>query len=137
MLLNGSKLSYNKTQAGSYTRLNSLKEVPELGVDPEKIENSPISTEVKRYENGVGDAGDLEYKFVYEENKAGSETRVLLEMGDANKPVYWEHELPDGTKYQFQATPACKISGGALNGVVELVVKMALNSDITRVDPEE
>lgn len=137
MLLNGSKLGYNKTETSSYTYLKTLKEVPDLGFEPEKIENTPINATVKRYENGVGDPGDLEYKFVYEENKKSSETRTLLELCDAKKPVNWEHVLPDGTKYQFSATPSAKISGGALNAVAELTIAMALNSDMKRINPND
>ena len=39
MLANGIKLEYGET-SGSYTELSGLKEVPELGVEPEKVENT-------------------------------------------------------------------------------------------------
>ena len=44
MLANGAKLGYKKKGAsGDYTDLTGLKEIPELGEDPEKVENSGTS----------------------------------------------------------------------------------------------
>lgn len=49
--------------------LEGLKEVPELGIDPEKVENTTLADTIKQYEFGIGDAGELEYKFTYENLK--------------------------------------------------------------------
>ena len=51
MLANGAKLGYKKKGAsGDYTDLTGLKEIPELGEDPEKVENSGLADKVKQYE---------------------------------------------------------------------------------------
>ena len=59
MLANGSKLYYKQKPANDFTELVDLKEIPEMGIEPEKVENTPLSASVKQYELGVGDAGDL------------------------------------------------------------------------------
>ena len=64
MLANGITLSYG-TAKGTYTKLAGLKEVPEFGIEPEKVENTTLEDKVKKYEFGIGDAGELEYKFAY------------------------------------------------------------------------
>ena len=67
MLANGIKLGY-KEKGGSvstYTDLPGLQEVPEIGIEPEKVENTCLADKVKQYENGIGDAGDIEFKFKY------------------------------------------------------------------------
>ncbi len=130
MLANGAKLGYNTETAGAYTDLKTLKELSVIGSDPELIENTPIAAKNKQYELGVGDAGDLEFKFKWENTKEGSETRKLLEMCAAAKPVFWQLTLIDGTKYTFSATPSRKVEAGAINSVVDLVIKLALNSDL-------
>ena len=57
MLANGSTLGYRAAGGtGDFTDLDGLKELPDIGVDPEKVENTPLSAHVKQYENGVGDA---------------------------------------------------------------------------------
>ena len=50
MLANGITLGYKELSGGSsYTILAGLKEVPELGDEPEKVENTCLSDSVKQY----------------------------------------------------------------------------------------
>lgn len=135
MLANGIKLGYKESGGSTYTDLTGLKEVPELGVEPEKVENTCLSDTVKQYENGIGDAGDLEYKFKYENKSATSPYRVLRKAQEAGKTLSFQETLPDGTTYTFDAQPSVKLGGGGVNGVVEFTLKMALQSDIAVTDP--
>ena len=60
MLANGAALGYKETKEGaSYTDLAGLKEIPEIGSDPEKVENTTLKDKVKQYEMGIGDPGDI------------------------------------------------------------------------------
>lgn len=135
MLANGIKLGYKESGGSTYTDLTGLKEVPELGVEPEKVENTCLSDTVKQYENGIGDAGDLEYKFKYENKSATSPYRVLRKAQEVGKTLSFQETLPDGTTYTFDAQPSVKLGGGGVNGVVEFTLKMALQSEITVADP--
>ena len=49
MLANGATLEYKKKSAteSTYTKLKGLKEIPEMGVDPEKVENTDLDDTVK------------------------------------------------------------------------------------------
>ena len=59
MLANGITLGVKKTkEAPTYTELEGLKEVPELGADPEKVDNTTLADKTKIYELGIGDPGD-------------------------------------------------------------------------------
>ena len=66
MLANGAKLGFKKSGGASFTDLPGLKEIPEMGIEPEKVENTCLTDKNKQYENGIGDPGDLVYKFRYE-----------------------------------------------------------------------
>lgn len=77
MLANGIKLAYGKAK-GTYTDLVGLKEVPEFGIEPEKVENTTLADKVKKYEFGIGDAGELEYKFAYDNSSTTSSYRVCV-----------------------------------------------------------
>lgn len=137
MLANGVTLGYDKAGDGvSYTILKTLKKVPDLGLEPELVENTTINAKNKQYDVGVGDLGELEYTFKYMENKKSSETRVILELCDAGKEVGWQHKYPDGTEFTFKGTPSYKITGGELNSPLELVVKIGISSDLERKDVE-
>lgn len=136
MLANGTKLGYKKQSAtGDYKDLTGLKEVPELGNEEEKVENTGLADKTKQYEFGVGDPGDLEYKFKYENKTAESPYRVLRKASEDKEILSFCETLPDGTKYEYDAMVSVKLSSGAVNGVLEFTLKMALQSEITPTDP--
>lgn len=84
MLANGIKLAFSETK-GNYQNLVGLKEVPEFGIEPEKVENTTLADTVKKYEFGIGDAGELEYKFAYNNSSATAPYRVLRKAADGKK----------------------------------------------------
>lgn len=138
MLANGTTLGYKKKSGtpSSYTILQGLKEIPELGVEPEKVENTCLSDAVKKYEFGIGDPGDLEFKFKYDNSSATSSYRILRTAAETKEVLEFEETLPDGTKFNWDAQVSVKLGGGGVNGVIDFTVKMALQSEITPVDPE-
>lgn len=137
MLANGATLSYKKKgSGGDYTLLTGLKEIPELGEDPEKVENTGLSDPVKQYEFGIGDAGDLSYVFKYENTSEDSPYRVMRKAAYTKEVLSFQEALPDGTKYEYDAQVSVKRSGGGVNGVMEFTLNMALQSEITTTDPQ-
>ena len=135
MLANGIKLSYKKSGEGEFVLLTGLKEVPELGTEPEKVENTCLSDTVKQYEFGIGDPGDLEYKFKYENKSATSPYRVMRNAEAAKEVLTFKEELPDGTTVTFDAMVSVKLGSGVVNGVLDFTLKMALQSDMAFTDP--
>jgi len=137
MLANGSTLGYRqKGTSTAFADLEGLKELPDIGVDPEKVENTPLSAKVKQYENGVGDAGDMDYKFKYDNSSATSPYRVMRQAAEAGTILTFEHKLVDGTSFVYDAEVSVKVTGGGLNNPVEFTLSMSLQSDITVTDPE-
>lgn len=135
MLANGIKLSY-KTSGSTYTELTGLKEVPEIGSDPEKVENTCLSDTVMQYEYGIGDPGDLEFLFKYDNSSETSSYRILRNLADAKTKTGFKLEYPDETTFTWEAQVNVKLGGGGVNGVLEFTLAMALQSEITVVDPE-
>ncbi len=136
MLANGATLGYKKKGADEeYTILTGLKELPELGDDPEKVENTSLTDKTKQYEFGIGDAGDLTYKFKYENKTATSPYRVMRLAAAEKEVLSFCETLPDGTKYEYDAQVSVKRSGGGVNGVMEWDLNMALQSEIKVTDP--
>lgn len=135
MLANGIKLSYKSGTGSTYTELQGLKEVPEIGSDPEKVENTCLSDTVKQYEYGIGDPGDLEFKFKYDNSSATSSYRVLRNLADAKTKTGFKLEYPDKTTFTWDAQVNVKLGGGSVNGALEFTLAMALQSAITVADP--
>lgn len=136
MLANGIKLSYKST-GSTFKELTGLKEVPEMGNNPEKIENTCLSDDTKQYEFGIGDYGDLAYKFKYVNDKADSPYRILRKLADDKTVVDFEQAYPDGTKFTFKAQCSVKLGGGTVNSAMEFTLSLALQSKIDVTDPQE
>lgn len=139
MLANGTTLGYRKhTDSGSsaaYTDLAGLKEIPEVGTELEKVDNTDLSNSHKIYENGIGDLPDMVYKFKYDNTKANSPYRVMRDAA-AKKEVWdFREKTKDGTVTEFTAQFSLKRTGGGVNGVIEFEVTMAVQSEIKQTDP--
>lgn len=129
MLANGITLSCGEAK-GSYTKLVGLKEVPEFGIEPEKVENTTLEDKVKKYEFGIGDAGELEYKFAYDNTTTTSPYRVLRKAADDKKKLFFKQAYPDGTEVTFEGQVSVKLGGGGVNSVIEFTLKIALQSEL-------
>lgn len=137
MLANGIKLGYKKKsgEPSSYTDLPGLKEVPEIGDEPEKVDNTCLSDTVKQYEYGIGDPGDLEFKFKYENSSETSPYRVLRKAAEEKEVLSFQQTFPDKTTFTWDAQVSVKLGGGGVNGIIEFTLKMALQSKIAVTDP--
>lgn len=135
MLANGAKLGYKKSGGSSYTDLPGLKEIPEMGIEPEKVENTCLTDKNKRYENGIGDAGEMTYKFKYDNTSANSPYRVMRKAQESGEVLSFQETLIDGTKTEYDAQVSVKRTGGGVNGVIEFNLTMSVQSDIIVADP--
>ena len=97
MLANGAKLEYKEKSdaADAYKELPGLKEIPDCGVEPEKVENTGLNDKNKQYENGIGDLGDMTYKFKYENGAATSAYRILRKAQESGKVLSFKETLKD------------------------------------------
>lgn len=134
MLANGATLGY-KPSGSTYTNLVGLKEIPELGGDPEKVDVTTLADTSKQYEYGITDYGDLEFKFKYVNSAATDAYRVMRGLAAAKTKTDFQLTLKDGTKFAWSAIPNVKLGGGGVNGVIDFTLSMALQSDITVTDP--
>lgn len=135
MLANGAKLGFKKSGGASFTDLPGLKEIPEMGIEPEKVENTCLTDKNKQYENGIGDPGDLVYKFRYENTKEDSPYRVMRKAQDFGEVLDFQETLIDGTTTEFSGQVSVKRTGGGVNGVVEFNLSIALQSELKVTDP--
>lgn len=132
MLANGITLGHSATAAGTYTKLANLKTVPDIGENKERVENSGLDATNREYEFGIGDTGELQYTFKFENTGTSGTFRKLRGMTGLQ---YFEQTWPDGTKCQFPAYTSTTVSGGGVNSVVEITLTLAVAGSLTFVDP--
>lgn len=135
MLANDITLSMKKKDDTDYVELTGLKEVPELGADPEKVDNTTLKDKMKKYELGIGDPGDLAFKFKWENDAENSSYRKLRAVADSKETVSFKETFVDGTSFLFDAQCSVKVGGGGVNAAVEFTLTLGLQSDITVEDP--
>ena len=137
MLANGAKLGYKKKSESSstFTNLPGLKEIPDVGSDPEKVDNTCLTDKNKWYENGIGDIGDLKYKFRYDNSKSDSPYRVMREEAISGEVLTFQETLKDGTITEFDAQVSVKRTRGGANGVIDFELGMSVQSDLKYTDP--
>ena len=99
------------------------------------VDNTTLDDEIKQYEQGIGDAGDLAYKFKYENTSENCSYRILRALQDSGEPAEFRETLKDGTTTEFTAQVSVKRTGGGVNGVVEFTANMALQSKLKITDP--
>ena len=132
MLANGATLEYKSKSVTSFAKLKGLKEIPEIGVDPEKVDNTDLEASQKVYEMGIGDPGDITYKFKYENTETDSPYRILRAYEASGETLSFK----DGTTTEFDGQISLKRTGGGVNGVIEFDLNIALASAFKITDPK-
>lgn len=131
MLVNGAKLSY-KTTGSSYTDMVGCKEFPDLGGDPNKVENSAVDDEYKQYENGQKDAGDIQFRFRYRSTAEKAQYTAMRAIETAGTDVAWKVTLADGATMEFTGTAATRLlTSGGPDTPVDWQLTVGLSSDFT------
>jgi len=134
MLANGATLAYS-TDGTSFTTLPGLKEIPDMGVELEKVENTCLTDSHKMYELGIGDLPDTTYKFKYDNSSTDANYRKARELADGGDSITWKETDKDGTTYTFSGACSVKRTGAGVNGAVEFDLNIAIDSEIEVGDP--
>lgn len=135
MLANGTKLAMKKSGDSNYKELPGLKETPEVGITPEKVDNTGLNDPFKMNEMGIGELPDMVYKFKFDNTSADSPYRKLRELQKSGETVSFQETLKDGTVTEFDATVSVKRTGGGVNGVIDVELTVYPQSDFTYTDP--
>ncbi len=135
MLANGAKLGYKKSGGSTFTDLPGLKEIPEIGVEPEKVDNTCLTDAHKNYEMGIGDLPEMTYKFKYDNSKADSPYRIMRKAQEDGEVLTFQDTMKDGTTTEFDAQVTVKRTGGGVNGVIDFDLTMMVQSDLKYTDP--
>lgn len=135
MLANGTRLFMKKKGEDDYKELPGLKETPEVGITPEKVENTGLNDPFKMNELGIGELPDMVYKLKFDNSSADSPYRKLRECQKTGETVSFQEKLKDGTTTEFDATLSVKRTGGGVNGVIDVELTVYPQTDFEITDP--
>lgn len=137
ILSKGITLGYSTsgTSPITYTTLTNLQEVPQLGGAADKVDVTTLADDNYKYINGIKDFGDLAFTFLYDNEAATSNYRVLKGLETAGDVVYWQLTFPDGTKFAFSGECSTQINSAAVNAALQFTLNITLNSDIAVTNP--
>lgn len=120
----GITLGYKVGEAGEYTLLTNLQEIPELGGDTEAIEITTLADAAHMYTNGIKNYGDsLAFKFLYEKEQFETLTALTDE-------AQWQVTLPDGTTCAFGGTGSIKLDGAGINVAMTYTLNIKPTSEM-------
>ena len=131
MLANGAKLGFKKKDGSTFTDLPGLKEIPEIGVEPEKVDNTCLTDPHKKYEMGIGDLPEM----TYDNTKEDSPYRVMRKAQETQEVLTFQDKAIDGTIIEYDAQVSVKRTGGGVNGAVEFDLTMIVQGDLEYTDP--
>ena len=131
MLANGAKLGFKKKDGSTFTDLPGLKEIPEIGVEPEKVDNTCLTDPHKKYEMGIGDLPEMRY----DNTKEDSPYRVMRKAQETQEVLTFQDKAIDGTIIEYDAQVSVKRTGGGVNGAVEFDLTMIVQGDLEYTDP--
>ena len=100
LLSKGTTLSVKTKEGGTFVVLEGLQSTPEMGGDPEKVDVTTLADSMKRYIPGIKDAGDLAFKFLYDNSSENTAYRklVALEKSEVNGALTFTANLTVNTE---------------------------------------
>ena len=136
LLSKGITLGYKASGAtGAYTVIPDLQEIPDLGGAPEQVDVTTLADSNYHYIAGIKDFDSLTFVFLYDNDSATSNYRVVRGLEESEEEYDWEIEFPDETKFHFSGTVSTAIVGAGVNAALQFNATITLNSDMTVVDP--
>lgn len=132
MLSKGIKLSYKATTASTYTELENLQEIPDLGGDVDTVETTTLANSNRTYIPGLKDFGELTFTFLY--TKAGFKEAKDIE--DSGVEYDWLIEIPQPAStatdisFGFQGKAQASINGVGAGDAITHNLTITLSSDM-------
>ncbi len=135
----GTFLMYRSSTGGEYDKLVDIKDYPDLGGTPERIQSTTLSNKQHTYEHGVEDIGEMQVTANYEPNDY--DTVKALDDGEEHDFAFWfgaEEEdgvlTPTGAdgKFEFKGKLNVYVAGGGVNEIRNMIISLTNSTDIVK-----
>lgn len=127
-------------ESESWNKLIDIKDYPDLGGAPERIQSTTLSNKQHTYELGVQDIGEMQVTANYESEEYD---RIKAYDDDVEHDfAFWfgGEEGEDGTmtptgvdgKFSFTGKLTCYVSGGGVNEIRNIMISLSNSTDIVK-----
>lgn len=115
----------------TYSKLIDIKEFPDLGGAPERLQTTTLSDKAHTYIAGIQDTEDLTFTANY--TKADFQAVNEYYDGEEHDFAVWLGGTetggtltPDGSdgKFEFKGMLSCYVNGGGVNEVVDMTITL-------------
>ena len=126
-----------KGSGSTYEKLVDIKNFPDLGGEPDKIETTTLSDGARTYIPGIEDTDNLSFDANY--TKTGFTTLKELKGTEQDLAIWFGGAESEGTvsptgsdgKFEFKGYVDCYVKGGDVNSAVEMSVVVTPSTAIT------
>ena len=121
----------------TWAKLVDIKDFPDLGAAPERLDKTTLSDPIRLYEPGIQDLDEMAFTTNY--NKTDFATLKALENQELDLGVWFGASesggvyTPDGSdgKFTFKGKLSVFVNGGGVNEIVDMTISIALTAPIT------
>lgn len=126
-----------KGSGSTYEKLVDIKNFPDLGGEPDKIETTTLSDGARTYIPGIEDTDNLSFDANY--TKTDFTTLKALKGTEQDLAIWFGGTESEGTvaptgsdgKFEFKGYVDCYVKGGDVNSAVEMSVVVTPSTAIT------
>ena len=134
----GTFLMVKKTS--TYEKLVDIKDYPDLGGTPERIQSTTLSNKQHTYEHGVEDIGEMQVTANYEPTDYDKVKE--LDDGKEHDFAFWfgGTDAEDGAitptgadgKFEFKGKLSIYVAGGGVNEIRNMMISLTNSTDIVK-----
>lgn len=127
LISKGIKLSYKAASGSTFTDLENLQEIPDLGGEVEAIEITTLADTAHKYTDGLINYGDsLAFKFLM-----GDDTTQFTTLNELSGVQEWKVTLSDNTACTFSGSCSVKLDGAGVAAALTYTLSIKPNSEMT------
>lgn len=123
---NGSKLEYKESSGSSYTQIYGLRQTPDIGGTPNKIDTTDLdNTTFETAINGLQPAQEYDFEFNMEDPAATANIYLVSQMEDSGKVYEFKYTLSNEITVEFQSDVRTTILGGASGDLIGFTMHLS------------
>ena len=133
---NGSKLEYSASESGTYTRIPGLRNIPDIGGEPNRIDTTDLdNTEYETAMYGLKPAQAYNFEFNMQDPSAEANIKLASDLEDSDEYYYWKLTYSNGVIVSFQSKVKTTLLGGQNGDLVGFQMHLAPKNEVSREIP--